>query len=93
MRVWLCVFGGLWVAMTGCVRPVLPAPSPPDYFEALADELPEQSDELLWVVERLAQQGRLSPQEVHDFHTAFPDLKARNRPLGEQDRTTLRGLR
>jgi hypothetical protein len=80
----------------GCVRP-LPPPSPPqveaDFFEALADDLPEQSDELLWVVQRLANDGRLSATDVDDFHAAFPDVKSKNRALTEQDRKTLRRLR
>uniref|UniRef100_A0A7C4LLR2 Uncharacterized protein n=1 Tax=Schlesneria paludicola TaxID=360056 RepID=A0A7C4LLR2_9PLAN len=85
----LCVVSSL----PACVRPVPPAVPVADYFEALADDLPEQSDELLWVVERLAHQGRLSSDDLHDFHAAFPGLKTRNRPLTEHDRTALRGLR
>jgi len=82
--------------VTGCVRPVPTPPSPAattDYFEALADDMPEQSDELLWIVDRLAKDGRLSSHDVNDFHKAFPDVAANNRPLTDSDRTTLRGLR
>jgi hypothetical protein len=81
--------------LAGCVSSVRP-PMPPataDYFDALADDLPEQSDELLWIVQRLARSGRLSERDLHDFHAAFPDLADRNRPLTDSDRTALRGLR
>jgi len=82
--------------LVGCVRPLPTPPTPSggtDFFEALADDLPEQSDELVWVVQRLAKDGCLSTKDVDDFHEAFPGVNSTNRPLTEQDRTALRNLR
>ena len=86
----------LALLLSGCVQPVSPPSKPAaqaDYFEALAEDLPDQSDELAWIVQKLAQDGRLSERDVHDFHTAFPDVQSKSRPLTDNDRATLRGLR
>lgn len=87
---WLVLAGLFLSSSLACQRPS-PVPTT-GYFQALADCLPEESDELVWIVERLCSEQRLTAEQCAAFTAAFPNLRQQNRRLTEEDRAVLRSL-